>query len=53
MQAITRKIGSDTPPPEPDPLVLTMLNLPIDEYNEVLEETEGKFTLLEIATCDF
>lgn len=36
----------------PDPLVMTMLNFSQDDYLEVLEETEGKFTLLEIATSD-
>jgi HD-like signal output (HDOD) protein len=40
------------PANEPDPLVATMLNLPADEYHEIREETEGKFTLLEIATSD-
>jgi len=53
MTTITRRLGEQEAAPQPDPLVLTMLNLPMDEFNEVLEETEGKFTLLEIATCEF
>jgi HD-like signal output (HDOD) protein len=53
MDTITRRLGQPEAAPQPDPLVLTMLNLPMDEFSEVLEETEGKFTLLEIATSEF
>lgn len=52
MQAVVRPPAEGTKAPEPDPLVLTMINLSLDEYAEVLEEVEGKFTLLEIATVD-
>lgn len=52
MLAVTRPPREGEHAPEPDPLVMTMLNLSQDEYLEVLEETEGKFTLLEIATID-
>lgn len=53
MTAVVRPPREGEPVPEPDPLVMTMLNLPSDEFHEVLEETEGKFTLLEIAISDF
>ncbi len=52
MQAVIRPPAEGEKAPEPDPLVLTMINLSTDEYYEVLEEVEGKFTLLEIATVD-
>lgn len=52
MQAILNPPRDGEPVPEPDALVCTMLNLPMDEYHEILQETEGKFTLLEIATSD-
>jgi HD-like signal output (HDOD) protein len=52
MQAVIRPPAEGQKAPEPDPLVLTMINLSADEYYEVLEEVEGKFTLLEIATVD-
>lgn len=52
MMSVVHPPKEGEPAFEPDPLVMTMLNLPVDEYNEILEETEGKFTLLEIATSD-
>jgi HD-like signal output (HDOD) protein len=52
MQDILYPPADGQPGTEPDPLVMTMLNLPMDEYREIFEETEGKFTLLEIATSD-
>jgi HD-like signal output (HDOD) protein len=52
MQSILHPPKDGEPAIEPDPLVATMLNLPSDEYHEIREETEGKFTLLEIATSD-
>jgi HD-like signal output (HDOD) protein len=52
METIVRPPKEGETALEPDPLVMTMLNLGIDEYREILEETEGKFTLLEIATSD-
>lgn len=52
MQAVIRPPAEGQKAAEPDPLVLTMINLASDEYHEVLEEVEGKFTLLEIATMD-
>ncbi len=53
MAHITRPMGDVSPPAAPDPLVMTMLNLTTEEFDEIREETEGKFTLLEIATSDF
>lgn len=38
--------------PEPDPLVMTMVNLDADEFHDITEEAEGKFNLLEIAMID-
>ena len=52
MQTVIRTWAEGEKAPEPDPLVLTMVNLSSDEYAEVLQEVEGKFTLLEIATVD-
>lgn len=52
MQAVLRPPAEGATAPEPDPLVMTMINLSSDEYHEVFEEVEGKFTLLEIATMD-
>lgn len=52
MLSVVRPPKEGEPMPEPDPLVATMLSLPMDEYHEIREETEGKFTLLEIAASD-
>ena len=53
MAYAVRPPGNSAGPEDPDTLVLTMLNLSLDDYADVLDETEGKFTLLEIATSDF
>lgn len=52
MKYATRPTGQPCEPEAPDPIVLAMLNLSEDDYAEVLDEAEGKFTLLEIATMD-
>lgn len=53
MAAITERVPDGEEAPAPDPLVLTMLGATDEDYQEVLEEAEGKFTLLELATSDF
>jgi HD-like signal output (HDOD) protein len=53
MATVTRPPPEGVAAAEPDALVMTMLNISIEEYREVLEEVEGRFTLLEIATSDF
>ncbi|BET66843.1 hypothetical protein ASA1KI_17610 [Opitutales bacterium ASA1] len=50
---VTRPTGIPAEPAMPDPLVLSVLNLSHEDYTEALEETDGKFTLLEIATSDY
>lgn len=52
MESVLRPPPDGQSPPEPDPLVLTMINLHVDEYLDVLEEVEGKFALLEVATVE-
>jgi HD-like signal output (HDOD) protein len=52
MSAILKPPPEGEKAPEPDPLVMTMINLDADEYYDIIEEAEGKFTLLEIAMID-
>jgi len=53
IRTVVERRPEDVAPPSPDPLVMTMIGLGEEDYEEVLEETEGKFTLLEVATVDF
>jgi HD-like signal output (HDOD) protein len=52
MSAILKPPPDGETNPEPDPRVMAMVNLDADEYHDIIEESEGKFTLLEIAMID-